>query len=357
MPNLKSEIRNLKSRAFTLLEVMLALVLVSLVLVAVAIAIDVHLRVLDTGRSQVEEAQLARALLRRIADDLRSAVQYQPVDVSKMMPQSSAAAAAENATGIDVTAALSGAAKDAGIDPVDVDWGDLDDDEQSDPTSDLAGSLEPPTMPGLYGNVCELQVDTSRLPRIDQFNGMLSASADSPATQRPTDVKTVTYYVLENLLSSVADASDGSSTGGGLVRREMDRATAAYATHMGQLTESDYDQGPIAPEVVGIQFLYFDGTDVVEEWNSQERGGLPLAVEITLYIRPERFRDASLGTLQTAAAIADDEQLAAYRLLVHLPAAKPTTLEDTLEGSSDGFSEEQGTAAGSGSGTGEGGSR
>ena len=38
---------------------------------AVGSAIRIHLEFLDAGRTQVEEAQLARAVLRRIADDLR----------------------------------------------------------------------------------------------------------------------------------------------------------------------------------------------------------------------------------------------------------------------------------------------
>ena len=47
-----------------------------LVLMAVGMAINLHLRLLDSGRTKVEEAQLARAIFRNIAHDLQNAVPY-----------------------------------------------------------------------------------------------------------------------------------------------------------------------------------------------------------------------------------------------------------------------------------------
>ncbi len=67
-----------KPGGFTLLEVVLALALAALVLYTLTLAVGLHLRMADAGRTDVEEAALARALLRRIADDLRGAVRYDP---------------------------------------------------------------------------------------------------------------------------------------------------------------------------------------------------------------------------------------------------------------------------------------
>ena len=61
---------------FTLLEVLLTLGLSGLLMLIVGLAIDLHLRILRTGRAEVEQAQLARAILRRISQDLHNAVQY-----------------------------------------------------------------------------------------------------------------------------------------------------------------------------------------------------------------------------------------------------------------------------------------
>jgi type II secretory pathway pseudopilin PulG len=61
-------------KAFTLLEVILALALATAVVAVLGSTVAVQLRLFQSGRAAVEEAQLARALLRRMADDLRSAV-------------------------------------------------------------------------------------------------------------------------------------------------------------------------------------------------------------------------------------------------------------------------------------------
>src|SRR5687767_4064460 len=60
--NLKSQISNPESPGFTLLEVLLALSLSILLLTAVSMAISIHLRAVNAGRLDVEQAQLARAI-------------------------------------------------------------------------------------------------------------------------------------------------------------------------------------------------------------------------------------------------------------------------------------------------------
>ena len=72
---------------FTLLEVMLALGLAVVVLGLVGMGIHVQLAVAAKSRDQVEEAQLARVLLQRIADDLRNAVPFQPPPSSARRPR------------------------------------------------------------------------------------------------------------------------------------------------------------------------------------------------------------------------------------------------------------------------------
>ncbi|MBL9081394.1 MAG: prepilin-type N-terminal cleavage/methylation domain-containing protein [Planctomycetales bacterium] len=67
-------------RGYTLLEVLLVLAITTVLIAAVGSAINIYLRSVEAGRAEVEQAQLARALLRRIADDLRSAVPIAPAD-------------------------------------------------------------------------------------------------------------------------------------------------------------------------------------------------------------------------------------------------------------------------------------
>ncbi len=80
-------------RGYTLLEVMLVLLITMVLVTAVGAALNIYLRSVEAGRAEVEQAQLARALLRRIADDLRSAV---PVVVDSSGAEPSTASSALN---------------------------------------------------------------------------------------------------------------------------------------------------------------------------------------------------------------------------------------------------------------------
>ncbi|MBN2476172.1 MAG: prepilin-type N-terminal cleavage/methylation domain-containing protein [Pirellulales bacterium] len=340
---------------FTLFEVMLALSLVSLVVVAVTVAIDVHLRLFDSGRTQVEEAQLARALLNRIADDLRSAVLYNPSDVEGSTMDMSVATDALGALDAGGESGGESGGELGGMDGgADFDAGSLggSDGSDTDRTSNLTDSSELPLIPGIYGNHYQLQVDTSRLPRVDEYEAMLSTDGNESVDNLVSDVKTVTYYVLEDLQSGLGYASGVSQTPVGLVRREQHRATAAYALEIGDYTETEDDLNPIAPEIATIEFLYYDGTEWVEEWDSTDRQGLPVAVDVALGVIPGRRRNTTAASWRTATAsqTAAEQEMLVYRLLVHLPAAQPTTLEaadtlDTAEEPSAGEDTSQGAGA------------
>lgn len=317
------EIRNPKSPGFTLLEVLLALALTAMVLVAVAMAIDIHLRLVDVERTGVVEAQLARALLDRIADDLRSAVHYEPINAEKLVGDlvSQVGAAAGGGVSEEGVAALGGFLEEELGTPGE---------SGTDETGGLAESLGPGSAPGLFGNTYQLQIDTSRLPRADELQGTLSTD-DSTIENVLSDVKTVTYYVIADQLGGTGYGSGVSQSGAGLVRLEYNRATMAWAAEQGLLVDMEQDVQPVAPEVAAIEFRYFDGTEWWEEWDSIERGGLPVVVEIAIGIIPARLRnDTEFTSLltDTQPSLAEMEDLLIYRKLVHLPVARPTTAED-----------------------------
>ena len=192
-----------------------------------------------------------------------------------------------------------------------------------------------------------------RLPRIDEIQGML-ATEGSAVPGVLSDVKTVSYYVINDQVSGAGYAAGLSQAGTGLVRLEFDRANAAWLSQQGQLVAMTQDVEPIAPEVADIEFRYFDGTELLEEWDSSQRGGLPVAVEITLYIIPARHRnDPGWTSLRTTlqGSLASNQGVLVFRRLVYLPTAQPTTA-DTSSTTSDTSSEE--TAEGSTGTTGQG---
>jgi hypothetical protein len=410
------------SRGFTLLEVILAVGLSVLVLIAVAMAVDIHLRLVDSNRTGVEEAQLARALLNRMADELRGTVLYNPVDMSKMIgnvsPQGGGSGGAGgggnasggtsggggasggttgggnssgggtgggNASGGGNTGGNSGGGNTSGGTSgggsrsggttggggntggstgggstggstggggSTTQTTSMSGSTGGSTTDTSAGSTGPQSVPGLFGTATEIQIDTSRLPRIDELQAMVATEGSEVPTVTG-DMKTVTYYMLGDQSYGAANPVGTSQGKHGLVRLEFDRAAAAWAAQQGQLVGMDENAEPIAPEVAFIQFSYFDGTEWVDEWDSTERGGLPVAVEIAIGIIPARHRDdpqwSSLQTT-TSLSLADTTDLLVYHTLVYLPAAQPTTATgtSTASGATSGGSAGGSTGAGSG---------
>ena len=330
------------------MEVILALALSALVLVFVAGAIDVHLRLIDSNRTGVEEAQLARVLLGRIADDLRGTVLFAPPDIDKLASDVTSQAGA--AAFADAMGSLTGSPEE--------ELGTSEESSEGSSTADLAESIAPQSTPGLYGNQFQIQMDTSRLPRMDELSAMLSSDAAGTETV-VSDSKTVAYYVISDVLGGMTSGSSISQSTSGLVRREYDRATTIWAAEQGLLADLEQDVEPIAPEVAIIEFRYFDGTTMVEEWDSEERGGLPVAVEIAIGITPARLRnketESNSLTSNTLPSLTDTEDLLIFRRLVHLPVAQPTT-EGGASSISGGSGEDpwggfdEGTGAGSSGG-------
>jgi hypothetical protein len=219
----------------------------------------------------------------------------------------------------------------AGDDMGSSDLGDLGlTDEPSENTTDIAGSAAPASVPGLYGNQYELSVDCSRLPRVDQYSGTAADATTGAAASIPSDVKTVSYFLRTEDSAQVSTLGQSGDSSMGLVRREMDRAAASWASQDGSLDPSEHPGDVLAKEVTYLEFRYYDGTTWYTEWDSDQMGGLPTAIEITISIDPalgQNVEDMDVRAANELAAAGDlDQQL--YRLVVHLPIAQPLTTED-----------------------------
>jgi type II secretory pathway pseudopilin PulG len=342
------------ARGFTLLEVILALGLSLIVIAAVGVSVDLYLRIFDSSRANVEEAQLARAVLRRMADDVRGTVAHNATDVSQLVPQtsgtssSSSNAGGTNASGESGTSTTAGGAT-GGTSP--------DSSPETGSTSEIPGSetptiddstdlssAGPQTVAGLYGNSTQLQIDVSRLPRLDEY--MLAnqqttvdtmAGASATAMDHISDVKNVAYYVLGNTTTLGLGAGTGMQTGFGLVRRDMDRASALYASQSMEEGNLDSAAEVIAPEIEAVQFAYFDGQNQIwlNSWDSSQYGSLPLAVQITIWVtRPPRRNG-------------ETPPPGVYSVLVNIPSASiaGSTASGTDASSSDSTSEDSSSSS------------
>lgn len=220
--------------------------------------------------------------------------------------------------------------------------------------------------PGLFGNKSELQLDVSRLPRLEQYQKLLGGTGS--VTDVPSDLKTVAYYVRGPAAAppDTGFAPQGTLTASdsmraGLVRRELDRAVSQYANEQGRMEQLNQQGELIAPEVVGLEFRYFDGSQWLEFWDSQQIQGLPLAVEVTVAIQPGTRWDGVSQVTPTAAngggwgfgfgsgaAAAAPPPPKLYRQVVRLAAARPNAGMQTT--SSSGAADAAGAGASGASG-------
>lgn len=316
----------------TLLELMLALALTAVLLGLIGMAVDVHLRMLDSRQARVERSQLARAILTRIATDLRSAIQpsASASDMSSVEDLASSATSILDDSGADM-ADLSAAASDLGLDASGL----------TTDSTDIADSTTLPTSPGLYGNQYEMQVDISRIPRVDEFQQLTSPNPMGGIHDIPSDLKTVAYYVRQpgSAVTPSTQTIGSDASEGGLVRRVLDRQVTLYASESGDVNSLNQYGDVLAPEVTAMELSYFDGMQWMTEWNSEEMGGLPLAVRITLSLRPEIPASSSgLESLVSSSASTPQEipdQIVS--LVVRIPVAKPATCDDSDTVSADGL--------------------
>jgi hypothetical protein len=212
--------------------------------------------------------------------------------------------------------------------------------------------LIPPPIVGLYGNQNQLQVDISRIPRFDELDTLLQIQ-NAPSGYS-SDLRTVAYFLQQG---QYVEASSMEATGlggaetirGGLMRRELDRATALFAADSGGAAVNQF-ASLLAPEVTWIEFNYFDGLEFWTEWDATDRGGLPVAVEVRIWLRPPTDGDEEAVTPSVGGAGPGqfDEM---YKVVVHLPAAEPTSATDASGGTTGGTSS-GGTSGGTNSGTG-----
>lgn len=323
-------------RGFTLLELMLALGLTTIILLAISMAVDLHLRSFDARRKQLEESQLARAILKMIADDIRSTVLEYEQDLSGLESMISSAAQGGGGEGGGTLAGGSGEGSGSagGLDP------SLTEDATT-AAEDLAGTVTLPAKPGIYGNQYQLQIDVSRLPRFDEYQSMLAnANATLGIRDIPSDVKTVTYYVLTgNTIASasgitannddILTSTDPEVVKRGLVRRQLDRAVSQYALANGLLTGTDTVGEVVAAEVASIEFQYFDGTEWRYEWDTDVEGSLPVAIQIVMLLEAPSMDKLTSGPPRVGTpADLEASNLHYYRLLVPVATGQAASGED-----------------------------
>lgn len=340
---------------FTLFEVILAIALGAVLLTLIGTAINLYLVQVDAGRTRVEEAQLARSILTMIADDIRATTIYKPQDTSAIS-QLMAQTAKYNVDDIDKAISANGVGKASALTAM------------SSGTSTGAASALSPTgassasadsadtdtsLPlGINGSVEELYVDATRLPKQEELFSTLTgySNAQSPVANGSTpgtggtgansgqsatasggvpatDLKTVHYFIrpraaIETGSASVTSLDPAAQAQiGGLVRQEIPRVMRNFAEKNGGSTVLDSNQVVLAPEVVHIEFHFFDGSQVVDTWDMKEQQNkLPSAVEVCIWMRSPNDTSEPVNSSYDMATLSSTTR--EYRQVVNLPMAQ-----------------------------------
>ena len=261
--------------------------------------IHLQLAVAAKSRDQVEEAQLARVLLQRIADDLRNAVPFQPPPSSSS--SSSCATGQTSAPGQSAPRAV--------------------------PTRQVPPALRfEQHAPAFRRNLRRGPGHPDRdgaaaagYPHIVAGGGQRPRPA-CPAQRHSRRVLQPRGADRQRYVATRAPITSGT---GGLYRHEQDRAEFFYCSQNGQTDDSNPATELLAPEVVDFQLTYYGGTGGTatsgttsggtsgsgtssdgttsggtstvdtttngttgdNQWDSTQQGMLPAAVRITISLR------------------------------------------------------------------------
>lgn len=321
--------------AFTLIELMLSLALIVVATALVGSLMQMFSRNFATRGDDIRREQLARALLSQVADDIRSVVLPQEYDSSVLEQLLGASGGASPSNAATATSATSSLASSAGSSST----SDSSSTTASAGGGDLSTTVTTSLPPGIYGDQYSLIVDVSRIPRPDEYIMQTASVSDHFIADVPGDMKTVTYFVQSPTNLGVDDTlaqfgttnSSANGQASGLVRRQLDRAVTAYAEEMGNTQRLQRTGDLLAPEVISLEFAYFDGVDWLTEWDSSTQS-LPWLVEITLAMQTATASESTpftpgISIKQLPYADRKAYGIEVYQLVVAIPGAQLHTVD------------------------------
>ncbi|MCA9126415.1 MAG: type II secretion system protein [Planctomycetales bacterium] len=361
---------------FTLFELMLSLALVVVATALIGSLMQLYSRNFATRGDDIRRQQLARSLLSMIADDIRSVVlehEYDPSVLEQLLnsgggsggggaiagqsmgssstgssstgSSSSGASAGSAAAGASTGGAGSTASGAAGAG---TSAASSSTSTSGSNTADLEETVTTEIPMGIYGDQTTLMIDVSRVPRPDEYEIIQTSALNATLTDLPGDLKTVTYFVqsatnqgVQDVMTSFTQSGSSSGFSSGLVRRALDRRVTAYAEETGDTDRLLRTGDLVAPEVIGIEFSYFDGTQWLQEWDSSTQA-LPWLIKINLAVQSasgSEVNQALAGTLVSMLTLTDREQygIDVYELTVAIPGAQLHADEVMTEDQSAGM--------------------
>jgi len=291
-------------RGFTILELLLASMFTAILMAGLWSLLSTYERLFTSGETRTEQAQLVRSVLDQLTDDLTSAI-------------------ADNA-------------------------------------ASPSGGTAAVRRFGLFGTSQAFQVDVLQMPPIESIAGSAGEDTDSPGRGRTSKKVPELHTVHWRFENAEGEGRRGGPSWSGLIRRELDwetpgakgggvlasrakgrslgrsslsrQSTASESPQDGRPEMDEDDESVLrVPEVIGVEFRYYDGQGWSDEWNSLTRKSLPMAVEIVLRVKrkeptgglstppPEEDSTQTADDLTQAPDRSEEVSGESHRMLVYLP--------------------------------------
>lgn len=316
--------RKAEVAAFTLMEIVLAIALTSVVMYLLMTAIELYMNRVDSSRSRVESAQLARTLLDQMAADLTATRLYAP-------PSPAVGGAGGGLNGGQAGGGDASGGEAGGV---------VGENSASSGASTSSGSMLPSTeVQGIFGTVEQVRIDRAAYSNWQRAAREVTPEEPATVADMPASVR---YYLVEGdrltaqqlALQGVSE-DETTETAAGLYREIY--ATAALAGQSDPLAtptqREDAKLEYLAPEVVKMEIKYFDGKQLVETWDSIEESALPAGVEIRLTIYEPSFQrtlEVEEELRQTGQPRYRENELVEYRRFVRMPSISPPQAAEAL---------------------------
>ncbi len=361
--------------AFTLMELILSLALIVVATALLGSLMGIYARSFSTRGDSIKQKQLARSLLTMMADDIRAVVvaqQYDDSVLQQMLGGSSGSASTgtggtgtgsgtggtgtgststggsgTGGSGTGSTGTGTGTGATAGGSSTGTGSTGGSATEQSSGTETDTSTASTALPPGIYGSQYQLMVDVSRIPRTSEYNqttGSIGMLSDVPG-----DVKSVTYLLqsggplgVQDSMLQVSTASQNTLiSNSGLVRRAIDRNVLKYAEENATATSLNSTGDLVAPEVVAMEFSFYDGTQWLYDWDSSQQG-LPWLVQITLALQSPESAEANpiVGGITLSTLTVSDQQaygIQVFQMTVAIPGANLQAAGTSAQSSGSGM--------------------
>jgi type II secretory pathway pseudopilin PulG len=329
----------------TLLEIILALSLTVVATGLIGGLIQIYQGQLEVAKDNVRQARIARSVLTMIADDVRGVIREYQNEDAKTLESFLTASAGQNAaagqaggqggTGGQTsggstsgTGTTTGTTGGTGGSTGGTSTTSTSTSSTGSTTTDATTEEVPPIPPGILGTDSVIEIDVSRPPRPDQYVAEIANPLEARLVDVPSDTKKVSYFVQAPNPYGVQDPLNQAIGGdpqrnSGLVRRSLDRSVTKWANEQAQTMQLSSTGEIIAPEVVALQFSYFDGLQWTPTWDSSTQG-LPWAIQITIAMQHAKYaREAPIVPGTSVAALTmlpkTETGLETYSMLAVIP--------------------------------------